>query len=221
MLRCALLLLLVVIGCTRGGSPRLNPFAYSARDCRSAAALLAPGREATPHMAPQLWRVRACPIRAGELLAAIVQESRAITDTSVLEARTWLTHYVHDAHLLAAGIEVASDSRAAPEARITAFRVLLWSKAPGHHMSLRAMIEGPNCVPGRCRSSYTGHFYHGMVVGDTTSWPIFGTPMPPGYVARIDSVARSVESAPSTPRRVRQAAQIVRQFPPDPELNGR
>jgi hypothetical protein len=59
------------------------------------------------------------------------------------------------------------------------------------------------------------------VAGDTTRWPVFGVPMPVGYVARIDAVAGAIEAAPSTPPAVRRAARVVRLFPPDRELLGR
>lgn len=201
---------------------RPNAYAVPERDCQSSATLLAPGREPTPEMAPQLWRVRACPARAGEILARLVRESRTIADTGRLEAATWLTHYVHDAHLVAAGVDVAGDSLATPEARTAAFRVLLWSKAPGHLMSLRTMVDGAHCEPGWCRSSYTSHYYSGGPLrGDSTRWPVFGTPMPRNYVTTIDSLARAVEGAANVPAMVRRAAQTVRRFPPDRELKGR
>jgi hypothetical protein len=219
--RC-FLVLLVTVACTSGHARNINPYADAERDCRSATTLLAPAREPTPHMAPALWRLRVCPARAGELLAAVLLNSRTIADTGQLEARTWLTHYLHDARLLAAGAEVATDSLATPEARLAALRILLWSKAPGHLVPMRTMVERPGCDPRRCRSTYTGHFYGGgPIAGDTTSWPVFGTPMPAQYVTKIDSIARLVEIAPGTPMVVQRAARVVRQFPPDPELKGR
>jgi hypothetical protein len=179
-----------------------------------------PGADAG--MAPQLWRVRACPARAGEILAQLLRDSRAISDTGRLEAATWLTHYVHDAHLVSAGVDVATDSLATPEARTAALRVLLWSKAPGHRVSFRSMVDGVDCEPPSCRSTYTGHFFGGgPVQGDTTSWPVFGTPMRRDYVTAIDSVARVVEKIPNVPTMVRRAARTVRRFPPDGELKRR
>jgi hypothetical protein len=214
--------LLLLLACIGGRKDRPNAYAVPARDCQSAATLLAPGLEPTPAMAPQLWRVRACPARAGEILAQLLRDSRAISDTGRLESATWLTHFVHDAQLVTAGVDVAGDSLATPEARTAAFRVLLWSKAPGHRVSFRDMLNGVDCEPPWCRSTYTGHFFGGgPTQGDTTSWPVFGTPMPRNYVTVIDSVARVVEDFPSVPAMVRRAAQTVRRFPPDAELKGR
>jgi hypothetical protein len=221
MRRLVPLALFLALACA-GRKVRPNAYALPERDCQSDATLLAAGPEPTPEMAPQLWRVRACPARAGEILAGLLRDSRAIADTGRLEAATWLTHYVHDAHLFTAGVDVAGDSLATPEARTAAFRVLLWSKAPGHLVSLRTMVDGPDCEPGWCRSSYTGHFYGGgPMLGDSISWPVFGTPMPRNYATTIDSVARVVEGAPYVPPMVRRAAQTVRRFPPDRELKGR
>jgi hypothetical protein len=213
---------LLLAACTGRRTAGTNSYADVDRDCRSAATLLAPGGGFSPHMAPPLWRVRACPARAGEILAVVVQETRSVADTGRLEAATWLAQYVHDARILAAGIAVATDSGAAPEARVAALRVLLWAKAPGHLVPLHAMVSGPPCRPPRCVSSYTGHFYRaGPIAGDTTTWPVFGTPMPPAYVAQIDSVASLIEGSSTAPPIVRQAARVTRAFPPDRELEGR
>ena len=211
---------IALLGVAACGRP--NMYADATRDCQSAATLLAPGREPTPEMAPALWRVRACPARAAEILATVLRDSRTTTDTARLEAATWLTQYVHDAQLVSAGIDVATDGRATPEARVAALRTLLWSKAPGHFMPLQAMATGPSCDPRQCYSTYTGHFYGGGPVrGDTIRWPVFGTPMPARYAASIDSAAAVAERTSGTPEIVRRAAAVVRQFPSDRELGGR
>src|SRR5690554_1650550 len=98
------LCLTLACACNRMVSP--NAYAIPGRDCHSAATLLAPGRQPTPEMAPQLWRVRACPARAGEILARLLRDSRGVADTGRLEAVTWLAHYVHDGRLVTAGAEV-------------------------------------------------------------------------------------------------------------------
>lgn len=222
MWRSTLVVLFTATACAHGRVVPANPYADARRDCRSAAALLDRGREPTPRMSPQLWRVRACPARAGQLLAGLLRESRTTADTAQLEVNTWLTQYVHDANLLASGMDVASDSAASPEARWAALRVLLWSKAPAHPLSLQEMLEPPECDPQRCRSTYTGHFFgSGPFPGDTTDWPVFGTVMPSGYVARIDSVAHLLADDPGTPPAVRRAAGLVLLFPPDRELGSR
>lgn len=213
--------LLGVIACTPTSSVA-SAYADPRVDCRSLETLLAPGPGSTPAMAPALWRVRACPARAGAILATALRASQQERDTSVLEDRTWLTQFVHDAALLAAGVGVATDTLATSEARVAAFRVLLWSKAPGHLVPLRAMTEGLSCIPPRCYDSYTGHFYRGgPTAADTAAWPVVGRAMPHGYVEQIDSVAAAVASAPGTSAAVRRAAQLTAAMPADRELAGR
>lgn len=218
----SVIVLLVAIACAHPQRSAANAYADPERDCQSAATLLGPGDGPTPQMAPALWRVRACPTQAGEILAALLRSVRTVSDTSALDDATWLTQYVHDAHILAAGLDVAVDSAAAPEARVAALRALLWSKAPGHLLPLRLMIVPPSCDPRSCSSTFTGHFYGGgPVLGDTTRWPVFGAPMPNDYATRIDSVAIVLERRPATPEPVRRAAQLVRGFPRDRELADR
>lgn len=221
MWRGRLVFLLLVTACAHRRVVSANPYADARHDCRSATTLLERGQP-TPRMAPPLWRVRACPARAGQFLADLLRKSRATVDTAQLERNTWLTQYVHDANLLAAGLDVAGDRTASQEARWAALRVLLWSKAPAHPISLQAMLEEPECDPRRCRSTYTGHFFSsGPFPGDTTNWPVFGMVMPAGYVARIDSVSRLLADDPGTPPAVRRAAEMVLLFPPGRELGSR
>lgn len=216
------MLALVLAAACVAGRTTANPYADPERDCQSFETLTAPSRQGTPFMSPPLWRVRACPERAGTILAGVLLASRSLTDPNDLDRRTFLAQYVHDARLLDAGITVAADTSATPEVRMAAFRVLLWSKAPGHNVPLARMSEGTSCMPLACVSSYTGHFYHGgPFAGDTTSWPVFGVPMPAGYVARIDSVASLVEQAQSSPETLRRVALLVRRWPPDEQLKGR
>ncbi len=130
--------------------------------------------------------------------------------------------YLHDAQLLAAGIDVAMDTLAAPEARIAALRVMLWSRAPGHRVSLRDMYDGDACGSRPCGSSYTSHFYgHGPFANDTASSLTFGEPMPQGYVERIDSVAQRIADRSGTPDMVLRATRVVRRYPTDRQLRGR
>ena len=136
-----------------------NPYASAAVDCRSAASLLRRGAEPTPHMAPPLWRVRACPEPAGRLLAALLDTSRQVADTGELDHRTWLTQYVHDARILEAAVRVAADTTAAPAARVAAIRTLIWMKSPGMLLSMTMMFGTPRCIPPLCVSTYEGHYY--------------------------------------------------------------
>jgi hypothetical protein len=191
-----------------------NPYASAAIDCRSAATLLRRGTEATPQMAPPLWRIRACPEPAGGLLGALLDTSRLVADTAELERRTWLTQYVHDARILDAALRLAADETAQPPARVAAMRTLIWMKSPGMFLTMTMMFGTPGCVPRECESSVEGHYYGPYTRPDSTSgWPVFGQPAATGYAARIDSVVRAIVEDPATPANVRSAAQLVVRFP--------
>jgi hypothetical protein len=174
-------------------------------------------------MAPPLWRVRACPTTAGIHLAALLDTSRTLSDTSELEHRTWLSQYVHDGEILRTALAVAGDGSAHQAARVAALRTLIWMKSPGHHITLHQMTSMPSCPPERCTSTYEGHFYGGgPMLGDTTTWPVYGTPMPPRYPLLIDSLAHALIAEPRAPQVVRQAAALVVRYPPATQrLHGR
>jgi hypothetical protein len=201
-------------------APRLNPYADPALDCRSFETLISRSGEATPHMSRPLWRVRACPERAARIFAKAVRDTYQSSDTAVLGRTTWLTQYVHDQRILDAAEWVATNPASAELARISALRVMIWQKAPGHGVGFRDLARGET-VWLTTRSSYTGHFYHGMIVGDTMPWPVFARPMRPDYVKRIDSVARRLHADTTVPASVRRAAHLTWRFPPDRELKGR
>lgn len=182
------------------------------------AALLAPG-EPTPQMSPALWRVRACPDRAGELIADTMRAARNATGLRELDDVTFLTQYVHDRHIVDAAVEVAQADSASTEARIAALRALVWAKAPGHPIPLRTMASGPPCVPRSCFSTYTGHYYGpGPIAGDTMQWPVLGEQTADDYVQRIDSVAAALVDDATVPSDVRAAPRTVLRFPQDRQL---
>ncbi len=208
--------------CASGRGARLNPYAMAEIDCASAAMLLRRTSEGTPHMAPPLWRVRACPTTAGRLLAVLLDTSRAVSDTAEMEHRTWLTRYVHDAAILETALAVACDGDAHFVARIAALRTLIWMKSPGQLISLTQMVSAPTCPPKRCSSSSEGHFYRGgPMLGDTITWPVYGTPMPAMYPHLIDSIAAAVTQDVHAPQLVRHAAALVARYPPSAHLRGR
>ena len=198
---------------------RVNP----SRECQTAAQLYAESDAGGPHMHRTLWRVHECPDQAGAIVAAMLSETRLEQDTDAVQRATRLAQYVHDGRVLVAALALATDSGATVPARLGALRALLWAKAPGHpYDSLSALLAAPSCVRPHCVSSYTGHFYRGgPAAADTTRWPVFGRPMPPGYVDHIDRAAAFIEQYPRAPESLRMAARHVRLFPPDPELAGR
>lgn len=201
----------------------VNPYANADVDCRSAAALLRRADDGTPIMGPSLWRVRSCPTQAGILLAALLDSSRHVRDTSEMERRTRLTQYVHDSRLLAAAMNVASDADATVDARLAAIRTMIWSKSPGNHLTMSMMRTTPRCMPP-CHSSYEGHFYgpspYQGPEPDTTTWPVSGAPMRAGYVVAIDSMFTALVLT-DTSESVRNAAAIGLRFPQAARLRGR
>lgn len=224
------LLLVVLLGASACGphQPRRANLAAgvpiavdTVRDCATLDRLLAPLPGGAPHMAPPLWRVRSCPERAGRALAAALAAHRRSEDTTALERATWLGHYLHDGALYAQAVAVAGDTGAAVWARVAAFRLLTWAKAPSQlRTSLRSMLAPPTCAVG-CVSSYTGHYYHGMMRGDPGRWPAVGAPLPPGYAAAIDALCARVAADPAVPDEVRRAARHTADVPVDEELGGR
>jgi hypothetical protein len=201
-----------------------HPYASAATDCRSAEALLRPSDQGTPIMSQRLWRLRACPARAGMLLAEVMDSSRQVSDTGELHRRTWPTQYVHDSLILAAAMNVASDGGATVPARLAALRTLIWQKTPGHMLTMAMMMTTPGCIPSSCASTYEGHFYGpSWLQGptrDTTSWPVFGAIMPTGYADRIDSLLTTL-GASGSDSTLRRAAGVALRFPPARRLNGR
>lgn len=156
------------------------------------------------------------------LLAALLDTTRQVADTGILEARTRLTQYVHDQRILEVAMSVAKDSQATVPARLAAIRSLIWTKSPGHMLPIEKMYSVSTCFPPTCRSSYEGHFYGpGMVAIDPpTPWPVFGKPMHAQYVMRIDAALQEL-AALRAPVEVQRAAAFALRFPAAPQLNGR
>ncbi len=221
MRRCYPFVVVLLAGCAGSRAHTANIDGAATTACEAAATILISGPDSTSSLAARRL-IRACPVRAGELLAPFLRESRAMTNLDQLDVRTRSMQYLHDAQLLAAGIEVATDTLAAPEARVAALRVMLWTKAPGHAVTMRDMIGSDGCGSRACLSSYTNHFFgRGPFAGDTTSSLTFGEPMSPGYVAQIDSVAQLVAIFRSNPDIVQRAARVVLRYPTDDQLGGR
>lgn len=207
----------LVIGC----APRAahEPYANAERDCTSFDALVRRG-EGAPHMIPPLWRVRACPSRAGELIAQAILTSAAQSDVVVLERSTFLAQYVHDRRIIDAAAQVAVSNASTPESRIASLRVLTWAKAPGHLLSFTSMVAGPRCVPPECASTYTGHFYGpGPFAAPTIAWPVIGEAADDSYVAGINATALAIVADETAPSEVRNAARTVLLYPQDRQLS--
>lgn len=214
-------LMALLSACHQGGPTFRNAYASAEVDCRSAATILRRSAQGTPQMAPPLWRIRACPERAGVLIAMLLDTSRHVADTAELEHRTWLTQHLHDSRILEAALRVAGDATAQPMARVAAIRTLIWQKSPGQFLPFRQMISNRHCFPPGCKSTYEGHFYGPINTTDATGSPVFGRRPFDSYAIRIDSILISIAREPGTDALVRGAAEAALRFPMAEELKER
>ena len=145
-------------------------------------------------MARPLWRLRACPERAGAALGQTIEAMGSLSDTVELERRTWLTHYVVDDRIIAAALAVAGAPTTSPEARIYALRTLTWQKAPGHPLTVWGLTDRPPPARGLSpSSSYTNHYYTDLGYGSGEHpWPVLGKLPDEDYVARMDRFVNGI-----------------------------
>lgn len=229
--RCALATIALLTACTTTGHSSLVQLhsgvvavtVDTVAECRNAERLLAWDGPA-PGMARPLWRARACPHGAALILSALLDSLRTTDDTSSLQRATWLTQYVRDGRVLQTALSIARDPAAASGARVAAWRVLIWAKAPGHLLPLHRVGSGefPCSLVGRCWSTYTGHFYGGgPMAGDTLSWPVVARPMPVDHLSQIDRVAAEVAGDARAPVVVQNAARLALATRPDTQVSDR
>jgi hypothetical protein len=107
----------------------------------------------------------------------------------MIEETVVVMRYIHDVRIMEEALDLAVDTTAAEPARIAALLTMLWTKAPGHRLSVHDMVVAPTCVPPACASTATMHFYNGGPFAGGDKWPVIGVAPVEGYVARIDSVA--------------------------------
>jgi len=178
------------------GSLSISPV-VPGQECQTLDQLLGPS-EPQPYMARPLWRVRACPLEAGAALSAAIRAMGPVADTVELERRTWLTHYIVDERIIAAGLDVVSNEANHPEARIYALRTLIWQKAAGQLLTIRALTEAAP-RPGllSISSSYTNHYYTdlGYGTGEYPS-PVLGLLPEEGYVDEMNRVVAETDPSP-------------------------
>lgn len=214
-------------GCVRSGSSGAPPQPGSpidpAAECRTIEQILAPAHP-EPGAARVLKRLHACPERAGASIAGALDTLRTSSDTAAIAWVADLVRYVHDDRLYRMSLDIALDRSASAEARVFAFRSLVWSKAPGHSLRYSSMQMDPReakCGAGSlglCTSSATSHFYRGYVRGDLR-WPALGRALPTDYLRRIQEVCEGVVMDESEPVSVRQAARHACWWEQDPELS--
>jgi hypothetical protein len=186
------------------------------RECRSYQQLVSPAQPEA-FAARSLKRVQACPEQAGRALAAELRRLRTSTDTARLEKATRLAHYLHDGELWRGALSLAGDSGASPEARVFAFRTLVWTMAPAARLSYGGMIRPWPQALLESGGSYTIHYYGGHTAHDLT-WPAFGTPTPADFLSRTRAVCGRVAADPNEADLVRRAARTTCAWKPEPEL---
>lgn len=190
------LLLLGVTACLWARSEHALPESGSpidpAGECQTIEQLLAPAHP-EPIAARHFKRLHACPEEAGEAIAVALDTLRGSADTLVLRRVADMTQRVHDARIFEVSLDIAEDSSASIEARVFAFRSLIWSIAPAHQLTYEKMMLSPpeaRCgagSDGMCWSSAWSHFYQGYT---TTSlrWPVLGRPLPEDFVSRVSAL---------------------------------
>lgn len=205
-----------------GGPPQPGSPIDAGSECRTVEQILAPARP-EPMASRVLKRLHACPESAGSAIAEALDSLRTVADTVAILRVADLVQYVHDDRLFRVSMDLAADRSASVEARVLAFRSLVWSKAPAHDLAYGSMQLDPavaKCGPGSlglCSTSATSHFYRGYIQGDLR-WPAFGRPLPGDYLQRIEEMCTRVVADESEPALVRQAARHACWWEQDSEL---
>jgi hypothetical protein len=136
--------------------------------------------------------IRTCRASGASVLAARINAMRNSRDPDALQAVTFPTRDFHDGNLFQTARSIAGDAGASPEARVFAFRTLMWSIEP--RLTLR--YEDLRAGRGRCIQGVTLHWEE----------PWKGTPMPRGHRKQVEELSQTVIAMSSTPTQVRNAA---------------
>lgn len=212
------LLATMLAGCASARSLDEVPI-QAPRECESVRRLNARSPGPSYGAARPLKRVNACPERAGQAISEELSGLRNSRSPERLERASWLAHYLHDAQIYGAALDVAGDRRASLEARVNAFRVLHWtlrpSQSPGYSYFLGKPIDDSPALVTWC--SCTGHYYHGYTADDQ-GWPAIGRLVPEDFVVQIHSLAQRIEMDATEPQPVRWAASHVRRSQPEREI---
>jgi hypothetical protein len=135
--------------------------------------------------------IRTCGARGAAALGAEMLAKRSSRDTAELRSVWDATRGFLDGNLFQAAARIAADGAAGPEARVFAFRALMWSFEPRLELQFAGLVAGT----GRCVA--------GMPF-DVATWE--GSPLPGNRRKQVEDVARQVLASSSAPEQVRNAA---------------
>lgn len=215
----ALAVTLIASGCAanQAGPPPSGSPVVPGRECRTIDQLLARANP-EPMAARPLKRVYACREIAGATIARELGRLRASRDTVALERASRLVHYLHDAQVYSAALDIAGDRASSVEARVNAIRVLAMTLKPSQEPSLALFFREPEERYVETWCSCTGHYYHGYSTTDTLTWPALGRLVPRDFAGRIQALLARIEGDAEEPQPVRWAARRVRRMTPEREL---
>lgn len=134
--------------------------------------------------------VDSCEPGGRQALAQALRDHRFSRDTAALEEIARQTSEFVDSAVFAAAAEIARDPAASAEARVSAFRTLVYTLWPGSYMTLGQLVSrdcfglGPSL-----------HLSLGL-----------GAPLPRDYLLRIRELGASVRDDTSNPPDLRNAA---------------
>lgn len=162
--------------------------------CEAAKSVLVAG-ERSGRLTWAATAIPRCRTQGGQALAAALRAHARSRNVPVLDTLTRASAQLRDVALYQAAYEVAGSSGATPEARVFAFRTLLYTLNPllrFTYAELSGVGAERNCGG------------HSAAVHDLRYWT--GSPLPPGYDGRIRELGRRLAQDAATPPAVKGAA---------------
>lgn len=162
-------------------------------DCRLASQIVSRG---TPdqHRDWALSTIRHCGADGATALVQALRSLRSTRDTSILDQYFGPTRVLRDRKLLDFSTELATDERAAPEARVFAIRTLIWFLNPGLFFGY-SELAGDEQGRTNCAGSFTTHVHLSK-----------GDPLPVNYADQVNVIGRTLSIDRTVPVEVRRAA---------------
>jgi hypothetical protein len=194
-MKIRLLGLALIVATAQAAGAQVDPDSIHHRnECRQAAQVVRTG-EPRARITRSLLELRDCGAEGGQVLAAAFKAHQAVATRAELDELTRPASYLRDAALFEAGMEVAADESARPDARVFAFRIVLAAVMPGL-LPTYEELSGGGAENMSCFGARFG-LEGGLSVG---------APLPPDAAARAyDLSVRTLRDA-GTPAPVKQAA---------------